>query len=163
MQHVYVSDLEELICILDTLVFEDEPTIFTDDYAVELVESALHLMDEYIIENPHIISEPDFDEILLDDIKEIFYIHMEDQLDEFDLLEEDMDELLEDALAIFINCFYPNRSINTNDYKIVELNNEEINHLEIKIQGLRNIPQPTQRTPEWYQFRSNLKIGRAHV
>jgi putative phage-type endonuclease len=156
MQHVYVSDLEELICILDTLVFEDEPTIFTDDYAVELVESALHLMDEYIIENPHIISEPDFDEILLDDIKEIFYIHMEDQLDEFDLLEEDMDELLEDALAIFINCFYPNRSINTNDYKIVELNNEEINHLEIKIQGLRNIPQPTQRTPEWYQFRSNL-------
>ena len=159
MQHVYVSDLEELICILDTLVFEDEPTIFTYDYAVEFVESALHLMDEYIIENPHIISEPDFDEILLDDIKEIFYIHMEDQLDEsYDpqLVEEDMDELLEVALAIFINCFYPNRSINTNDYKIVELNNEEINHLEIKIQGLRDIPQPTQRTPEWYQFRSNL-------
>jgi putative phage-type endonuclease len=156
MQNVYLSDLEELICILDTLVFEDEPTIFTDEYAVEIVETALHLMDEYIIENPHIISEPDFDEILLEDIKEIFYIQMEDQIEKFDLLEEDMDELLEDALEIFINCFYPNRSINTNDYKIIELNNEEINELEIKIQHLRNIPQPTQRTPEWYQFRSNL-------
>jgi putative phage-type endonuclease len=161
MQNIYINDLDELKNILDTLVFEDEPSIFTSEYAVELVQTALHLMDEYIIDNPHIVSEPDFDEILLEEVKEIFYIQLEDYLDRFnigdsDQVEDDMDELLEDALHIFINCFYPDRCINTDEYKIIELNNEEINILEIKIQGLRDIPQPVQRTPEWYQFRSNL-------
>jgi putative phage-type endonuclease len=156
MQHIYLHDLEELINVIDTLVFEDEPTLFSDEYAVEIVETAIQLMDEYIIEYPHIVSEPDFDEILLEEIKDIFYVQMEQQIQESDFLEDDMDDLLEDALKIFINCFYPDRSINTNEYKIIELDDEEINKLEIKIQKLRNIPQPTQRTPEWYQFRSNL-------
>lgn len=156
MQFFYLYEMEELVDILDTLVFEDEPSIFTSEYAVEIIETALHLMDEYIIENPHIVSEPDFDEILLEEIKDIFYVQMEYQIEESDFLEDDMDELLEDALEIFINCFYPDRSINTNEYKIIQLNNEEINSLELKIQALRDIPQPVQRTPEWYQFRSNL-------
>ena len=49
----YLSDLEPLQDILDTLVFEEyeEPSIFTEEYAVDLVETALHLMDEYMKEN----------------------------------------------------------------------------------------------------------------
>ena len=159
MQNVYINDLDELIDILDTLVFENEPTIFTTEYAVELVESALHLMDEYLIENPHIISEPDFNEILLEEIKEIFFIQMENYIvdpEDPQDVEDDMNDLLEDAFKIFITSFYPDRSIDTNNYISIDLNNDEINFLEEKIQGLRDIPQPVQRTPEWYQFRSNL-------
>ena len=37
-----ISELEDLEDILDTLVFEDGPSIFTDKCAVELVETALH-------------------------------------------------------------------------------------------------------------------------
>ena len=51
-----ISELEDLEDILDSLVFEDEPSIFTEGSAVELVETALHLMDEYINLYPHIIS-----------------------------------------------------------------------------------------------------------
>ena len=156
MQHVYLHDLEELADILDTLVFEDEPTIFTAEYAVDLVQTALYLMDEFIQDYPQIISEPDFHEILLEEIKELFYIQLEEQMEHLEEVEDDMNELLEDALQIFITSFYPERSIDTNDYKVVELNDDEINFLEKKIQGLRDIPQPVQRTPEWYQFRSNL-------
>jgi putative phage-type endonuclease len=155
----YINDLDSLTNILDTLVFEDEPSIFTDEYAVDLVQTALHLMDDFILDNPQIISETDFHEILLEEIKDIFYIQMEEQIEESDdpeQVEDDMNELLEDAFQIFITLFYPERSINTNDYKVIELNDDEIHFLEKKIQGLRDIPQPVQRTPEWYEFRSNL-------
>jgi hypothetical protein len=154
-----ISELEDLEDILDTLVFEDEPSIFTDKYAIELVETALHLMDEYVSSNTHIISEPDFQDILLEEIKDIFYIQMEDQIETLyngDDIEDDMNELLEDAVTIFISTFYPDKAQDIHILKCVEYNSEEINLIETKIQGLREIPQPEQRTPEWYQFRWNL-------
>ena len=155
MSHVYLKEIPELTDILDTLVFEDEPSIFTDESAVELVETAIHLMDEFMIENPHIISEPDFHETLLEEIKDIFYIQMEDHIEDYDS-EEDMNELLDDAFQIFITLFHPDRSINISQITNLELCSEHINELECIIQGLRDIPQPVQRTPEWYAFRSNL-------
>jgi len=157
----YIWDLEPLQDILDTLVFEDEPSIFTEEIAIELVETALHLMEEYMKDNPSAISEPDFHEILLEEIKEIFYIQMEEHILESDYIEDDMNELLEDAFNIFITTFYPERSLKDNyDDEIQkesqEINHEEINIIEKKIQALREIPQPVQRTPEWYKFRWNL-------
>ena len=158
----YIFELEPLEDIMDTLVFEDEPSIFSEEHAVELVETALHLMEEYMGENPNAISEPDFHEILLEEIKEMFYVQMEDHILESDYIEDDMNDLLEDAFNIFITIFHPERSIytkeddeeNENDHE--EKNNHEIDTITKKIQALREIPQPVQRTPEWYQFRWNL-------
>ena len=102
---MFIFDLEDLEDILDTLVFEDESTIFSEEYALELIETALHLMEEFMNENPHIISEQDFHEILLDEIKEIFYVQMEDQILRSDYIEDDLNDLLEEALNIFIILF----------------------------------------------------------
>ena len=156
-----LGDLEELEDITDTLVFEDEPPIFNEEYAVELVESALQLMDDYIEQYPHAISEPNFHEILLEDIKDIFYVQMEDHIDDIDIgddIEDDMNELLEVAFNIFISIFHPDKSQDIKD-KVMEreiVNNDELLNIEKKIQYLREIPQPVQRTPEWYKFRWNL-------
>ena len=155
------SELEDLEDITDTLVFEDEPSIFTEEYAVDLVETALHLMDEYMEHNPHCISEQNFHEILLEEIKDIFYVQLEEYIDDLDIgddIEDDMNELLEDAFNIFISIFHPDKSQDIKD-KLIEpekINDEEISVIEKKIQKLREIPQPVQRTPEWYQFRWNL-------
>jgi putative phage-type endonuclease len=154
-----LSELEDLKDVLDTLVFEDDPSIFDEDCAIELLETALHLMEEYINFYPHVISEPDFQEILLEEIKDIFYIQMEDHIEELyngDDIEDDMNELLDDALNIFISSFYPDKIQNNKVSQLFEYNLEEINMIEEKIQKLREIPQPEQRTPEWYQFRWNL-------
>jgi putative phage-type endonuclease len=154
-----LEDLEDLEDITDKLVFEDEPSIFTEEYAIELVETALHLMDEYMEQQPTAISEPNFHEIILEDIKEIFYVQMEEQIDDLDIgddIEDDMNELLDDAFNIFITIFHPERSIENDIINIKENNQHEINEIEYKIQGLRETPQPVQRTPEWYQFRWNL-------
>jgi hypothetical protein len=110
-----LSELEELEDITHELVFEDEPSIFDDESAIELVETAMHLMDEYIKNNPNIISEPDFQEILLEEIQDIFYVQMEEQIETYDNgddIEDDMNELIEDALKIFISTFYQDNYFN---------------------------------------------------
>ena len=38
----------------------------------------------------------------------------------------------------------------------IAITNNTKNIIEEKIQCLREIPQPLQRTPEWYKFRWNL-------
>jgi len=159
MAFSYLEELEELEDITDTIAFEDEPSIFTEEYAVELVETALCLMDDYMEQNPTAISEPNFHYILLEDIKEIFYIQMEEQIDDLDYgddIEDDMNELLEVAFNIFITTFHTERTSEYNIINIKENYKHEINIIEDKIQRLRDTPQPTQRTPEWYQFRWNL-------
>jgi putative phage-type endonuclease len=149
--------LEDLEDILDTLVFDDEPTIFDESNTIELMETALHLMEEYVIDNPSAISDPDFHEDLLEEIKDIFYIQFEEQIFASDFVEDDLNELLEDALNIFITTFYPERSSGQETtINVIEEDANFINEKEQKIIGLREIPQPQQRTPEWYQFRWNL-------
>jgi len=158
---IFLSDIEPLHDILDTLVFEDEPSIFSEECAVELVETALHLMEEYMTENPTAISEPNFHEILLEEIKDMFYIQLENHILDSDYVEDDMNDLLEDAFNIYITTFHPERSIQENiddedEEDKSELHEEEMNVIEQKIQALREIPQPVQRTPDWYRFRWNL-------
>ena len=160
----YIHELPEMEDILNTLVFEDEPSIFDEDNTIELMETALHLMEEYVIDNPTAISEPDFHEDLLEEIKDIFYIQFEEQILISDFVEDDLNELLEDAFNIFITTFYPERSNNQvpntiileTDSTTTIVTNENNSIKEQKIIGLRETPQPVQRTPEWYKFRWNL-------
>jgi len=156
--NTFLTDLEDLEDIIDTLIFEDEPSIFTEEYAVELVETALYLMDEYMEQNPNAISEPNFYDILLEEIKDIFYIQMEEHIDDIDNgddIEDDMNELLEVAFNIYITSFHTERS-NENNNILIEQCGKYIDEIEIKINKLREIPQPLQRTDEWYKFRWNL-------
>lgn len=155
-----ISELEDLSDSIDSLIFEDEPTIFTDDYASDFVETALQLMSEYMELHPQSIFDPDFRDVLLEETKDLLYIQMEDYINDSnsgDDIEDDMDDILDDALTIFLSTFYPDKlhAINTESVGS-EITDEEISDLEKKIQRLRDTPQPVQRTPEWYQFRWNL-------
>jgi putative phage-type endonuclease len=147
----------ELIDITDTLLFEDEPSIFTEEFAIDFVETVLHLMDEYLEHYPHTISEPNFQDILIDDIQDLVYLQLEDHLHDIDLdIEDEIDDLLQDAFDIFMTTFHPDKTTENNSDITFYTNTEEIDITETQIQLLRNIPQPIQRTAEWYQFRWNL-------
>jgi putative phage-type endonuclease len=145
--------MDELKDVTETLVFEENPFFFDEKMSVEFVENALQLLDEFVSLNPEVISNSDFFEILFEEIKNLFSIQLEDiELHFFyenrEDVENEMNELLEDVVQIFITLFYPENRIETEE-RNVEL-------LERRIQYLRDIPQPVQRTPEWYLFRSNL-------
>jgi len=170
---MYFNDLEELEDITDKLIFEDPPSIFDEDACVELIETALHLMEEYMEMNPHIISEPDFHDILLEELIEIFYSQFEDHIIDSDIVEEEMKEILEDAFNIYVTTFHPERSMSIADYfplvkkenlpepdYELDMKKEEIDvtkeRIKERISELKSKPQPVQRTNEWYEFRQNL-------
>jgi putative phage-type endonuclease len=160
--------LEELEDILDDLIIEDPKSVFdSDEYIFEFIETVFLLMDEYVKNDPTAIADPDFNENLFEDIKYIFEVQFEDQFDDYMCMysdESDMDELFEYAFQVYISAFLPERSIdhisnminNKNNSNDSNINTTHVQLIEDKINKLRNIPQPVQRTPEWYTFRHNL-------
>jgi putative phage-type endonuclease len=159
----YIHELEELKNIIDDIVPEEEPLFFIDEETtIDFIETALLLMDTYIEENPTAISEPDFYEIFVDSVRELFLIQFEDHINLNEDIEDDMDDILSDAFNIYFETFYQGRSNSmlpiTETNEIIETNKivSENNILKQKIDYLRSIPQPEQRTPEWYSFRHNL-------
>jgi len=139
----------DLIDVTDTLVFEDEPSIFDEDTTLDLIDSALYLMEDYLNENPTAVSNPDFHETLLDDVKELFKIHFEQHIWESEYVEDDLDDLLEDAFHIFTSIHNIERDPDAAE-------NVDYDEIAEKIEYLRSKPQPQQRTPDWYKFRHNL-------
>lgn len=159
--------LEELKDISDELIIEECESIFdSHEHIFDFMETVFLLMDEYVKNDPTAISDPDFNENLFEDIKDIFEVQFENHFDDYRCLysdESDMDELFEYAFQVYISSFLPERSIDhtsnmpNNDNNDNNNNNKDhIQLIEDKINRLRNIPQPVQRTSEWYTFRHNL-------
>ena len=158
MNITYINELEELENIIDNIIPEEDPLFFIEEEnTIDFIESALELMDIYIEENPTAVSEPDFYDFFVDSVKELFLIQFEEHIYLNEDIEDDMNDILQDAFNIYFETFYQGRS-----EPIIEPNNEinEINNInnlnQIKIKYLRTLPQPVQRTPEWYLFRHNL-------
>lgn len=155
----FLNQLDNLEDILDLLEFEDEPSILDENNALELIESALHLMEDYMIENPTAISQPDFEEDLLEELKELFYIQFEEEILNSEWVEDDINEILEEAFNIFTTTFYTERSLHAEPLQVtMDLSEKNgINKIiQDKIEYLKQKPQPDQRTDAWYIFRHNL-------
>jgi putative phage-type endonuclease len=153
---IYLHDLNELENIIDQIEPEEYETIFTEENTIDFVETALYLMDRYIEDNPTAISEPDFHDIFIEEIKELFYAQFEEQIYYNEEIEDDIDEVLDETFKIFFTLFYNERSFEKN-FSIENTDSVVYNNLiKQKLDYLRNIPQPPQRTNEWYEFRHNL-------
>ena len=151
-----INELEELEDILDTIVAEDEddPKLLESDDEVECVETCMQLMSDYIDENPTAISEPDFHEEMVENIKELFliefgYFFFDAQRENF---EEELEETIEVAAKLFYSQIIPQRSYDSTFIKTPP----NVEKIKEQITKLKNKPQPTQRTKEWYEHRHNL-------
>lgn len=153
--YYYLPDLAD---ISEEIIPREEDELFhQESHAVDFIETALHLMDIYVKENPTAISDPDFEEDFKESIEEILLIQLEDQIYLDELTEEDISNLIDDALEIFLTTIYDGRNstqmVDEMDTTLSAFKTEE---LETKINYLRSLPQPTQRTAEWYSFRHGL-------
>jgi putative phage-type endonuclease len=151
-----INELEELEDILDTIVAEDEEDsrLLESDDEVECVETCMQLMSDYIDENPTAISEPYFHEEMIENIKELFliefgYFFFDAQRENF---EEELEETIEVAGKLFYSQIIPQRSYDSTFIKTTP----NLEKIEKQITKLKNKPQPTQRTKEWYEHRHNL-------
>ena len=165
MNITYINELEELYNIIDDIIPEEDPLFFIDEEnTLDFIEAALILMDAYIDENPTAVSEPDFTESFIESVKELFFIQFEEHIYLNEDIEDDMNDILTDAFDIYFEIFYQGRSKSmvsiTESIESVDPDNQTQpqynNIIQEKINYLRSIPQPVQRTPEWYSFRHNL-------
>jgi hypothetical protein len=146
---------------------DDDKSFFfnTEQDAEEQIESCLQLMHDYILENPTEMSEPDFEETMVDELKDL----IENQYNTFfwllpdkEIFDAELDEIIGYALSLFYIYFMPPRSYPTTYpihflekwSKISEQQTEQ--QLTNKLRDLKEAPQPAQRTKEWYAFRYNL-------
>ena len=157
-----IDQLEDLIDILDDITAledeneeEEEMLLFVkedneenDEYIIDFLETAIHLMDIYIEENPTAVSEPDFEEVFRETILDLFLTQFEN-IEDGD--EEDIEDVLKDAFDIYFSTFYQCRS--SDDDVLKKTSSFSLSE---KLQALRSLPQPAQRTSEWYHFRHNL-------
>ena len=150
---MYCNDLECLENIIDNILPPtDELFINDENMSSEFIETTLELIYDYINENPTLISEPDFHEICVDEICNLFLL----QFEEHNLLnyqfEDNLYNLVEEVFEILYCSLFPRRSFN-DSIILFEPNTSVINN---KLLELICQPQYIQRTPEWYNFRHTL-------
>jgi len=158
-----LKELKDLTNIIDEITEDDISSIFTEEFSLELTETIFHLIENYIEDNPTAISEPDFHDELLDELKELLLSQFDGDIFFNEDEEEDLDIIIDYAIEIYFTTFSISRSfdtnINTNNNKNIitnDITNEKTLEIENKLNKLRQKPQPVQRTPEWYTFRHNL-------
>ena len=144
--------MEDLIDITDQIIPVEDPKFFNDDEALELYQTCIYLMEEFINDNPKIITEPEFDDIFDENIIELMKSHFDFDIFYNDEAEEEMEEIIEKAKHDLFNYYIPPRSYP--DSIILSTPNHAIISNQIDI--LRNKPQPTQKTEQWYKSRHNL-------
>jgi hypothetical protein len=88
--------------------------IFTKEEECDIIENIMHLMYEYVEENPRDVSEPDFHDAMIESIKELYspmilpeiYIGGLDR----DKIHDDFDDLIDIAADLFYKQIMPCRS-----------------------------------------------------
>jgi putative phage-type endonuclease len=142
----------ELIDITDKIVPDKDSNFFNEEESLEIYQTCIYLMEEFIKDNPKLISEPDFNDIFDENIEELMHSHFDSDIFYTEEAEEEMEEIIEHSKNDFFKDQMPPRSYP--DTIILEEPDHEFVKEQLDI--LRNKPQPTQRTKEWYEFRHNL-------
>jgi putative phage-type endonuclease len=113
--------------------------------------------DEYLQNEIEMMSKPEFHDMLIQTVNTIVYAQL---LDMKLCTEDHVDEVYEyikiTCNAMFENGFHiPPRSYE-NTFKNVPLSETEMTKIAHKIEELKNVYQPKQKTPEWYEFRHKI-------
>ena len=63
-----LDELPELIDIINDIIPDINPNFLSDEETLDMYETCIYIMEEFMKENPKIISEPDFEEIFDENI-----------------------------------------------------------------------------------------------
>ena len=121
--------------------------IVPEDYD-DLLEGIIILVDELIISQPMLYAKPKFHDIIVDEVTNLIQIQLEDT-DKPDYL---IKRAVNEGLRHYYTVHNPRRSYN----RSIILRVPNIAIISEKLNYLKNIPQPEQRTNEWYLFRQKV-------
>jgi putative phage-type endonuclease len=122
----------------------------------DLEESIYLLLSDILTENPLIYSKSDFHNIIEDDILNYFTENFVDS----GVIENIYDyNKLQHLIKNMVYSFFVNHSNNfplRSQYEINVASIMKPSYIEEQLRYLKELPQPKQKTPEWYEMRHNL-------
>jgi len=168
----YKKEAEEQILINIIDQFNLPPKneyMFTEKDELELFESACLLIEELVKKNPMAYIQPNFHESIVDEVFEMLIqpfdenatiVTMEDihafmsgdysYEEKIIEIEQFITMIIDRAMNLFYKHLVPIRSHQNTFIRQVGINIEK---METHINYLKSVPQPEQRTNEWYAFR----------
>ena len=141
-----------LVDCLDEIIPDEDIKFLSEEDEVDLYEMCFSLIHEFMEENPTIISDPHFEELLEENINELVHKMFDGSLYYTEESEEEIDEIITICKRDFFEFIIPPRSYKSS----IIINKPNIEKIACQINILRQKPQPTQRTAEWYADRFNL-------
>ena len=137
-------DFSELVNILDSI---EPPDVMTEEDYLNALEVAGNLVHDYVSGDYLKFAEPTFHNDLYNDVHDELFSMLSDAFVEDTELE--LANVLEEAIKLYFAHVVPRRSyLNSEVY-----GNLNIESMTEKLDYLTNVPQPDQRTEEWYHFR----------
>jgi putative phage-type endonuclease len=130
-------------------------TELNEDDMLQIEIDLYENIEEYLYNEIINISSPQFYDELIEDITNVFHDYWVDCgiCDEDDY--DEVTNIVENLLDVYLDFSkIPRRSL---PYQcILEKANKNIDELSRQIENLKQLPQPKQKTKEWYEFRYNL-------
>jgi putative phage-type endonuclease len=141
---------DELINILDSFVL---PDAFNAEEELELIQTAYYLIVELLNAEPMLYIQPYFHEYVILEITELLSSQLVEAIS-YDI-EDEITSCVEQGMKIFYSQVAPKRSYSKSFIRSNFSLEKESNYLRIKdkLTYLQNVPQPEQRTADWYNFR----------
>jgi putative phage-type endonuclease len=133
----------------------------TDEEYIDIEMSIYEMIDEYLKTDILQMSTPSFHENMVRDITSLLFTHLENA----DICKEENIEDLEEMVQCVCNRFFKMGIIPPRSYKNKSkecmpkkkytplLTEEEKASIQSKIEYLKSVPQPKQKTQEWYEHR----------
>jgi len=148
-----IDDLSDLEDILETIQGDDNNmNKLTQNEQQDIIDTCQSLMFDYVNQHPTAVSEPDFSDDMINEVKELINVQL-NMCQSIDIDEDDLDDIIDIGEELFYSTIMPKRSYNTT----FDINNKDKhNEIQDAISYLDSIPQHEQRTKEWYKTRYNL-------
>jgi len=150
----YINILNSLIKVLDTY------KIFNDGDLLELNKTIYTLIIEYMRDNIHDIIDYTFDREIITSVYEIMDMHIREiflnDSKLYPIIEIKIKSLIKENLIKAYSDYIPPRSYKSSFVRYIKRHAKFIQNINKKIDYLYSIPQPEQRSENWYIFRHKL-------
>lgn len=143
-----VCEIKEMLTLMSIADCDEVPNYGENEFIEEVVTTNDDELSREITEviahnNPTIVAEPKYKEIMKSCVREHFDALIEDGM----LDEDEFETKINDAIETYYTA---------NPRECVSGITQQSTELPAKIEGLRNVVRPDQRTAEWYEQRHGL-------
>lgn len=151
------NDDNDTVCSDETLEVLKVYDTLTEEEVLEVETMILEWLEEYMETHISEMSSPKFHEQMVEYAAELLY----DDWLQMDICKpenyDDVAEWVEQLTEVFyLQSPYPQRTLHHHELETYVFHRPTIDELESQLKALRNIPQPKQRSMEWYTYRHNL-------